>query len=73
MVLQVRLWQSGSDRHLQAGEYRFDQPLTAIEVVDKLVRGQVHLRPITFPEGLTIAEMARIFRGGGLWLGGVVH
>ena len=59
------LWQSGSDRHLQAGEYRFDQPLTAIEVVDKLVRGEVHLRPITFPEGLTIAEMARIFEAEG--------
>ena len=59
------LWQSGGDRHLQAGEYRFDQPLTAIEVVDKLVRGQVHLRPITFPEGLTIAEMARIFEAEG--------
>lgn len=59
------LWQSGSDRHLQAGEYRFDRPLTAIEVAEKLVRGQVHLRPITFPEGLTIADMARIFEAEG--------
>ena len=59
------LWESAGDRHLQAGEYRFDRPLTAIEVVEKLVRGQVHLRPITFPEGLTIAEMARIFEAEG--------
>ena len=59
------LWQSGTDRYLQAGEYRFDRPLTAIEVVEKLVRGRVHLRPITFPEGLTIAEMARIFEAEG--------
>ena len=60
------LWESGGDRHLQAGEYRFDRPLTAIEVVEKLVRGQVHLRPITFPEGLTIAEMASIFEAEGI-------
>ena len=60
------LWESGGDRHLQAGEYRFDRPLTAIEVVEKLVRGQVHLRPITFPEGLTIAEMASIFEAKGI-------
>ena len=60
-VFRVALWQSGSERHLQAGEYHFERSLTPIEVVDKLVRGQVYLRPITFPEGLTIQEMARIF------------
>src|SRR4029453_7475011 len=30
------------------------------EVIDKLARGDVYLRPITIPEGLTIAEMAEI-------------
>ncbi len=35
--------------------------MSAVEVVEKLARGDVFLRPITFPEGLTIREMARIF------------
>ena len=59
------VWRSGSDRRLQAGEYHFDRPMTAMDVVDKLARGDVYLRPITFPEGLTIAEMATIFEQRG--------
>ncbi len=39
---------------LKAGEYRFDRPMSAVEVVDKLARGDVYARRITFPEGLTI-------------------
>lgn len=62
---RLALWQSGAGRHLQAGEYRFAGPLTARQVVDKLARGEVYLWLITFPEGLTIVEMARIFEAGG--------
>lgn len=56
---------SGRARDLKAGEYRFDQPLTAAEVVDRLVRGDVYRRPITFREGLTIDEMAAVFQADG--------
>ncbi len=59
------VWRSGATRRLQAGEYRFDRPLSAREVVDKIARGDVHLRPITFPEGLTIRAMAALFEQGG--------
>jgi len=64
---RVALARSGQARRLQAGEYRFDQPMSAREVIDKLARGDVFLRPITFPEGLTIAQMAQIYErdGGG--------
>ncbi len=58
---RIALWRSGVDRGLQAGEYRFSDPDSAIGVVDTLARGQVHLRPITFPEGLTRWEMAELF------------
>jgi UPF0755 protein len=58
---RVALWRSGQARRLQAGEYRFDQPISAREVIDKLARGDVFLRPITFPEGLTIPQMAQIY------------
>jgi UPF0755 protein len=64
---RVALARSGQARRLQAGEYRFDQPMSAREVIDKLARGDVFLRPITFPEGLTIQQMAQIYErdGGG--------
>ena len=55
------VWRSGNERGLQAGEYLFNQPLSAMQVVDKIAAGKVHLRSITFPEGHTIAEMANIF------------
>ena len=56
----------GADRTLKAGEYRFDRPLSPLEVAATLARGEVYLRAITFPEGLTIAEMARIYEARGL-------
>src|SRR5262245_43704066 len=60
LTFRVALWLSGSARRLQAGEYRFDQPLAAVDVIGKIARGEVDLRPLTFPEGLTIAEMSKI-------------
>jgi len=54
------MW-TGQARALKAGEYRFDRPLTVLQVIDKIARGEVYLRPITFPEGLTIREMSSIF------------
>ena len=52
-------------RRLQAGEYRFDRPMTVQEVVAKIARGDVYLLPITFPEGLTVREMAQLFESKG--------
>ena len=56
---------SGQERRLQAGEYRFSGPLSSFEVVDRLARGEVFVRPITFREGLTIREMAAHFEATG--------
>jgi len=58
---RIGLYLSGEARRLQAGEYRFDRPMTPMEVIDKLARGDVYVITITFPEGLTVAEMAKIF------------
>lgn len=60
-TFRIALWRSGRDRLLQAGEYRFTDSVSALAVVDTLARGQVHLRPITFPEGLNRYEMADVF------------
>lgn len=69
-VFRVAVWQRGAALTLKAGEYRFDRPLSPVQVVDKLVRGDVYLRSITFPEGLTVAEMAEIFAAQGFGTAG---
>ena len=61
LSFRVALARSGQARRLQAGEYRFDRPMSAREVVDKIASGDVFLRPITFPEGLTIQQMSQIY------------
>jgi UPF0755 protein len=65
LAFRAAVWWTGRARELQAGEYRFDRPLAAVEVVERLARGDVYRRRITFPEGLTILEMAEIFQSGG--------
>jgi UPF0755 protein len=62
---RLALWVSGQGRRLQAGEYRFDHALSARQVVDKIARGEVFVRPITFPEGLTIKQMAALYASKG--------
>jgi UPF0755 protein len=64
-VFRVAVWLRGSSRRLQAGEYRFDQPMTAADVVDKISRGDVYVRAVTFREGLTVREMASVFESAG--------
>lgn len=64
-AFRLALWQTGAGRQLRAGEYRFDRPMTPIEVVRKIARGEVYLLPITFREGLTIDEMAALFESHG--------
>jgi UPF0755 protein len=57
---------SGRGQSLQAGEYRFAAAASPLEVVARLARGDVYTLAITFPEGLTIDEMAGIFAERGL-------
>ncbi len=46
---------------LKAGVYEFDKPLSAAEVLDKLVRGDVILRTVTVREGLDRFAVGRLF------------
>jgi UPF0755 protein len=62
---RLAVWMRGAGRRLQAGEYRFDRPMTTAEVVDKIARGDVYVRVITFREGLTNREMASVFESAG--------
>jgi UPF0755 protein len=62
---RVAVWLRAAGRRLQAGEYRFDSPMSPAQVVEKIIRGDVYLQPVTFREGLTIREMAAIFEERG--------
>ena len=42
---------------LKAGEYRFKQPLSLIEVAKKIHRGDIHQYRATLPEGLTFRQV----------------
>jgi len=64
-TFRAALWLSGRARDLKAGEYRFEQPMSALDVVGKIARGDVYRRLITFPEGLTIVEMAKLWEQSG--------
>jgi UPF0755 protein len=64
-AFRAAVWVRGAGRRLQAGEYRFDRPMTPLDVVDKIARGEVYLQPITFREGLTVRQMAQIFEDRG--------
>ena len=64
-IYRTALWWSGRSHALQAGEYQFSKPLSAVAVIERLARGDVYTRPITFPEGLTIADMSAIYESHG--------
>ena len=65
MTFRGAVWMSGRARELKAGEYQFAAPMTPMEVLDKLARGDVYRRRITFREGLTIPEMAAVYEQSG--------
>jgi UPF0755 protein len=46
---------------LKAGVYQFDKALSPVDVIDKLVRGEVILKTITVREGLDRFAIARLF------------
>ncbi|MDE2692203.1 MAG: endolytic transglycosylase MltG [Acidobacteriota bacterium] len=46
------------DDVLQAGEYRFEQPMSTVAALDRVIRGDVVTYPVTVIEGLTLQETA---------------
>lgn len=64
-IFRAALVISGRARALKAGEYRFTEPMHALDVIDKIARGDVYKRLLTFREGLTIGEMAQVFEEKG--------
>ena len=63
-VASLRL--RGETGSLQAGEYRFAEPLSTLDVVERLVEGDIYTFPVTVPEGLTVSETAEHLAAKGL-------
>jgi UPF0755 protein len=67
----LRLWArwSGGDRQVHSGDYRFDGPLTAVEVLDRFRVPGNGLHRVTIPEGSTLREVAELFAAAGFAAG----
>jgi len=66
LIFRAAIWWTGQSRALKAGESRFHEPMSVVDVIDTIARGEVYVHPITFPEGLTIREMAAVYESRGL-------
>ncbi len=56
----------GQQSRLQSGEYRLSGALSPLEVMAKLVRGDVLLHRVTIPEGWTVRQVAELLAEKGL-------
>ena len=55
---------------LQAGEYRFAQPSSALAVFDRIRRGDVYFFEFTVPEGSNRWDIARLIESTGIMTAG---
>ena len=53
-------------RSLKAGEYLFDKTANALEVHDRLVRGDIYVHTVVIPEGYTMFDIAQAIQDAGL-------
>jgi UPF0755 protein len=56
MFLVARALSPGTK--LQAGEYQFDHPVSPVEVLNKIARGETYYREVTIPEGQNLFDIA---------------
>jgi UPF0755 protein len=53
-------------RTLKAGEYRFQEPVNTVQVLDKLMRGDIYTHTVVIPEGFNIFDIAQAIQQSGL-------
>jgi peptidoglycan lytic transglycosylase G len=51
---------SGVDKKIHQGLYRFESPVPAREILDRLATGRGIFQTVTIPEGLTVREIAEL-------------
>ena len=56
----------GGARKLQAGDYRFSQAMTPLEIAEKIISGDIARQTITIPEGWNMREIGQYLELTGL-------
>jgi UPF0755 protein len=59
-------WVTHCGQKLRAGEYRISSLLTPSQIIEKLIQGKGIVHRVTFPEGCTVSDVARILAQSGL-------
>jgi len=61
------VWHRIHHQHsLKAGEYQFDRTANALDIHDRLVRGDVYVHTVVIPEGFNMFEIAQAIQDAGL-------
>lgn len=62
-------WLLRADKKVKAGEYFFDKPLTAVQLMKDITSDscQPELIKITIPEGFDLRDIASLFKAKGIW------
>lgn len=61
------LWHyTRGNKALKAGEYAFDHPASAVEVHDRIARGDIYFHTLVVPEGFNMFDIASAIEAAGL-------
>ncbi|HKF59054.1 MAG TPA: endolytic transglycosylase MltG [Blastocatellia bacterium] len=58
IALRLYLTVTGRSSRLKAGDYKFTSPISPLEAIDKIRRGDVYYERVTIPEGFNTFEIA---------------
>ena len=61
-TIPVKLWLRLFDRgaNLKSGDYRFKSPISPLQVLNQMIRGEIATRQFTIPEGYNQYDIAQV-------------
>ena len=59
LAMQIYLRFSGESANLKAGEYQFNSPISPLQVIEELKKGEERTTKLTIPEGWTRFDIAK--------------
>lgn len=64
-TIPVKLWLRLFDRgaNLKSGDYRFKSPISPLQVLNQMIRGEIATRQFTIPEGYNQYDIAQVLSG----------
>jgi len=60
IALRLYVTLTGRSSRLKAGDYKFASPISPLEAIDKIRRGDVYYERVTIPEGFNTFEIAEL-------------